>query len=103
MSDLVLDRAAYAEEIGEPEELLDPIPQCAPARNGVTLFPFKLMLPRLDGVYEATFDCVHDVCVSQGAIRYGDQRPVYLNFSGGYISMLEGDTFTIHLHTGGRR
>jgi len=96
---IVLDRRAYAEEIGEPEELLDPIPQCTPARDGVSWMPFQLMTPTgVPGEWETTFAISGYLTVNGGMFRYGDQRPVFRH-CGCVLMTAAGDNLTIRLRT----
>lgn len=98
MTTIQIDRAAYAEAVGEPIELLDPLPQLALARDGVTLTPFQLALPNGDGSFSAVFAIESHMAVSQGAVRYGDLRPVYLNLNGGLeVHVLAGDVMELLL------
>ena len=78
---LVIDRKAYAEKIGEPEELLDPLPQIAPAYDGVTQRPFVLGLPQGDGTYVATFYPGSAYMTNCAAVRYGAHPPIYLSYT----------------------
>ncbi|MES2347072.1 MAG: hypothetical protein V4641_05815 [Pseudomonadota bacterium] len=82
MSVIDLDRQAYADAIGEPVELLDPIPAIALAFYGVTLTPFQLALPEGNQVFRARFEIDEFMTVEGVMIRYGNHPPLFRPFPG---------------------
>lgn len=83
--ELTIDRKAYAEDLGLPEEELDPWPQIAPAINGVQSMFYRMMFPTNgppsrvseDGWMRAEFQ-IDDGLVCDGAmIRYGEHPGRY--------------------------
>ncbi len=81
---LTIDRKAYAEELGEPEELLEPIPQCALARFLTRMTDFQLMLPTATPkVYAANFQISEDMAVDGVLIRFGYFPPFHLPWTHG--------------------
>lgn len=101
-----LDRRQYAEAIGEPEEVLDPIPSMALAAGPLRFTPFQLMLPCGDGRFYTTFEIAENVTASGGFVRYGDFQPVHVPFfKGGRIITIYvevGDYLDVVLTTGSR-
>jgi len=100
MTELLLTRRQYAEAIDEPEQLLEPLPQCALAvAYGIPVSVFKLMLPtRTPGTFEAYFDSEWFAWTNYLAVRYGANKAVYLPF-GNAVFIVPNDKITVLLRT----
>lgn len=78
---ITIDREKYAKEIGEPEELLEPIPQCALQTGGARVTDFKLMQPTAPKMFEASFEMELHSVIDGCLVRYGEFPPCAFAFA----------------------
>lgn len=94
MGDICLDRKAYAEAVGEPVELLEPIPALALASYGVAVTAFQLAMPVGNGSFHTSFLLTQQALYDGAMVRYGTFRPVFAPFDH-HLTMRSGDTINI--------
>lgn len=89
-----IDGKKYADEIGESEDFLEPIPQCALASGGERVTDFQIMQPVAPGVFEANFEMDANRIIHAALVRYGNFRPCEFRFDSPRY-LIKSDSLTI--------
>lgn len=91
---IVIDRKAYAEEVGVEEDELEPLPWMTPSYGGRPLLAYRMGLPARDGSVTADFPIDRTMSYDGGLVRFGNHPPKHYPFEPN--TLFAGDIFHIH-------